>query len=323
MGMNRLLYRYAALMGARTIGPTYRWLDRLRCRLRMKDTPLASPTHREAAWEYAQVSLLLGGVCLQAKRNHVPFNMELVHWSSGTPQRLDTFDQLNECFQAAVDNLQQNRLPGQLQKQGLYAIWANALLDFVPDTDPAETRASSPAPNKDKRYARMALEEAHLAIELDPLSAYEHCTLGRVYNDLNELEQASSEYENAWLCRPEEPSYLLECGNIRLKLARNCRDATERDAILKSAIGLIDKAIVVYGSGQERQIARAHDTLGQIHIERNAWEQAASQFNITASLEYASLTSKLYLVWCRLHCKQYNESVVLYKQICDAIRTKG
>jgi tetratricopeptide (TPR) repeat protein len=244
----------------------------------------------ERAWELAQVALMLGRLLKEAR---------------SAPGVDFKADDVKQCFETAIEQLQQSRLLRQIQQQALHASLAEAII-----AKERERGATS-------GLALEALEHAEAAVELDPLSAYERSVLGRIYTDFTELQEAESASEDAQLCSPDAPSYLLEEGYAYLKLATECRDYSARSRLLEQAVPFLEQSLTLYTSTQVREKGRAHFTLGHVYRELSNFARAVGHFRVAETLGYVRTTSMYCKAWSLLRNGQYDAAVRAFADVVD------
>lgn len=172
-------------------------------------------------------------------------------------------------------------------------------------TPPPEKAASSkiPAPAGAKQAATPAESVALIsgAIALNPSDPVAHCSLGKIYLEMNRIEEAAACFEEALRLKPDYAEAHYKLGNA-VKIQ-----------------GKLDEALACYQRARSfnPEYAEAHNNEGAVFQERRQWNEAIASYRaalaINPGLAYAHHNLGLVLLLA-VQDKYVGEAVACFRE---------
>lgn len=143
----------------------------------------------------------------------------------------------------------------------------------LPGAPPAEKAASSevPAPvgAEQPNTLAQAVELSSRAVAINPVDAVAHCSLGKIYLEMNRIEEAKACFEEALTLKPDYAEVHYKLGNaLRIQ-------------------GKLDEALACYQRAKSfnPDYAEAHNNEGIVYEEKRQWNEAIASYRAALAID--------------------------------------
>jgi tetratricopeptide (TPR) repeat protein len=162
-----------------------------------------------------------------------------------------------------------------------------------------------------------ALGEAERALTVDPLRKLERKTLGELYFDLHDYENARVAWEYALLWSPNDPELYWNLSECHRLLAEEDRRPSERRKGFEQAAHHLEQALELYSGEELHTRLKAHYRLGRLYTNLGDFRKVIAHLRIVQTRPTLSFLADLLIGEAFLKVKAYEEAEELFVRVIE------